>query len=385
MPDLPLTERLGEFPKVRVVPAGSTYDEVFSLDEVARAARVPESRVRALVEAGHASAVGGFLATPDAVRLVRMLRSPDEAPAERRPLFTGVPHRGRRTGTSLVVSGLLHAAGLALLLTLASLGLFNAADTEQTVPAPAAHLVFLISLGPGGGGGGGGLQMPAPPPPAERKAPKPEKKISNPVPPVKKTPAPPRVIERPPLPAETPRPTPPPILPPTPPRFMPPPQAIQAPVVPVPADPVDSPGTLTSSATSAIASNGPGTGGGIGTGSGAGIGEGRGGGIGPGSDGGTGGGPFQPGSGVAPPVLLREVRPSYTDEARRRAIEGDVELEIVVRQDGSVGNVKVTRTLGAGLEQKAVDAVRQWRFEPARRQGAPVEVVVDVSVEFKLR
>ena len=156
-------------------------------------------------------------------------------------------------------------------------------------------------------------------------------------------------------------------------------------MVPVPADPVDSPGTLTSSATSAIASNGPGTGGGIGTGSGAGIGEGRGGGIGPGSDGGTGGGPFQPGSGVAPPVLLREVRPSYTDEARRRAIEGDVELEIVVRQDGSVGNVKVTRTLGAGLEQKAVDAVRQWRFEPARRQGAPVEVVVDVSVEFKLR
>jgi TonB family protein len=84
-------------------------------------------------------------------------------------------------------------------------------------------------------------------------------------------------------------------------------------------------------------------------------------------------------------VLLREVRPGYTDEARRRSIEGDVLLEIVVKQDGSVGNVRVTRTLGAGLEQKAIDAVRQWRFGPARRQGQPVDVVVEVSVEFKLR
>ena len=116
---------------------------------------------------------------------------------------------------------------------------------------------------------------------------------------------------------------------------------------------------------------GPGTGGGVGSGSGAGIGEGRGGGIGPGSGGGTGGGPYQPGSGVAPPVLLKEVRPGYTDEARRRFIEGDVLLEIVVKQDGSVGNVRVTRSLGAGLEQKAIDAVRQWRFGPARRQGQP--------------
>jgi len=60
-------------------------------------------------------------------------------------------------------------------------------------------------------------------------------------------------------------------------------------------------------------------------------------------------------------------------------------LEIVVRQDGSVGNVRVTRSLGAGLEQKAIEAVRQWRFGPARRQGQAVDVVVEVSVEFKLR
>ena len=75
----------------------------------------------------------------------------------------------------------------------------------------------------------------------------------------------------------------------------------------------------------------------------------------------------------------------YTDAARRQSIEGDVVLEIVVRHDGSVGNVRVRRSLGAGLEQKAIDAVRQWRFSPARRRGSAVDVVVDVSVGFKLR
>ena len=51
----------------------------------------------------------------------------------------------------------------------------------------------------------------------------------------------------------------------------------------------------------------------------------------------------------------------------------------------TVGDVKVLRTLGAGLQQRAIDAVRQWRFGPARREGTPVDVVVEVSVEFKLR
>jgi protein TonB len=132
-------------------------------------------------------------------------------------------------------------------------------------------------------------------------------------------------------------------------------------------------------------SRGPGAGGGVGSGSGQGLGEGSGGGIGPGSGGGTGGGPYQPGAGIDPPTLVKEIRPAYTDAARRQAIEGDVVLEIVVRADGSVGNVRVRRSLGAGLEQKAIDAVRQWRFTPAKRHGAPVDVVVDVSVEFKLR
>jgi protein TonB len=79
------------------------------------------------------------------------------------------------------------------------------------------------------------------------------------------------------------------------------------------------------------------------------------------------------------------VKPDYTEEARRRGVEGDVILEIVVRSDGSVGDVKVLQGLGAGLDRRAADAVRQWRFSPARRLGVPVDVIVEVAVEFKLR
>jgi TonB family protein len=128
-----------------------------------------------------------------------------------------------------------------------------------------------------------------------------------------------------------------------------------------------------------------GTGGGVGSGTGTGLGEGDGGGGGPGSGGGIGGGPYRPGSGIEPPRILREVKADYTDDARRRRVEGEVVLEIVVRRDGSVGSLKVVRGLDPGLDERAAAAVRQWRFEPARRQGSPVDVIVEVAVEFKLR
>jgi TonB family protein len=82
---------------------------------------------------------------------------------------------------------------------------------------------------------------------------------------------------------------------------------------------------------------------------------------------------------------VREVKAEYTDEARRRGITGDIVLEIIVRRDGTVGEVTLLRGLGAGLEQRAVAAVRQWRFDPARRRGVPVDVIVEVAVEFTLR
>ena len=86
-----------------------------------------------------------------------------------------------------------------------------------------------------------------------------------------------------------------------------------------------------------------------------------------------------------PPRLLREVKADYTEQARRAGITGDVVLEIVVRRDGSVGDVRVLKGLGGGLNDRAVQAVRQWRFAPATRLGSPVDVVVEVAVEFKLR
>ena len=104
-----------------------------------------------------------------------------------------------------------------------------------------------------------------------------------------------------------------------------------------------------------------------------------------GTGGGTGGGPYRPGSGIEPPRVLREVKADYTEDARRRGINGDVVLEIVVRRDGSVGDVKVLQGLGGGLNDRAIQAVRQWRFAPARRQGSAVDVIVEVAVEFKLR
>ena len=132
-------------------------------------------------------------------------------------------------------------------------------------------------------------------------------------------------------------------------------------------------------------SQGSGSGGGAGTGQGTGNGEGAGSGIGDGMGGGTGGGPYRPGSGIEPPRLLKEVKADYTDEARRRGLQGDVVLEIVVRRDGSVGEVTVLQGLGSGLDQRAVAAVRQWRFAPARRRGTAVDVIVEVAVEFTLR
>ena len=81
---------------------------------------------------------------------------------------------------------------------------------------------------------------------------------------------------------------------------------------------------------------------------------------------------------------MHEVKPDYPDEARRE-IEGEVVLEIVVKRDGTVGDVRVVEGLGGGLNERATAAVKQWRFTPAKRFGTPVDVVVEVSVEFRQR
>jgi len=354
---------------------------MFSVAEIALAAGVSQRRVRDLIQNAQVDCRQRLVSQDDAVRLVRALAGQTQSVLEHRPAISVPVEARRRSAASLVGSGLMHAAFLGLLALLSSLGWLASRGADRNLDNPLpVHLVFLMEPGPGGGGGGGGTEVPTPPPPAERAAP--VKKVeSSPVPPVRKVVPPPRpVIAPPPPPVMPPRVEPTHIDPPPP----PPPQVVTAPVVPVAADPVDRVGALDAHP-STSPSNGPGTGNGVESGAGSGIGNGQGSGIGPGSGGGTGGGPYQPGNGIDPPTLLREVKPSYTDEARRRAIEGNVVLRIVVRADGSVGDVHVVHTLAGGLEQRAVDAVRQWRFSPARHQGAPVDVMVDVSVGFSMR
>jgi protein TonB len=350
--------------------------DVFSAREIAHAAGARTGDVRTLIAEGEIGTVDGqFVAAADAVRAVKILRGATVPEADR-PLFSPPRSSRRSPGRAILASTALHTAAVGALVLL-TMGVAGAPTFATSTPV---RLVFLATRGPGGGGGGGGLRQPKPAPKAEMKGLAVQR---SPVPPPRP------ITTRPPDPE--PKRTPPPVTPqpvarpiePTPPA--PPAQLPQvvAPVAPVAADARDRAGVVDRAPESD--SRGAGSGSGAGTGQGTGIGEGTGSGIGQGSGGGTGGGPYRPGAGITPPGLLREVRPDYTEEARRRGVEGDVVLEIVVRADGSVGDVKVLHGLGGGLDQRATDAVRQWRFSPARRFGTPVDVMVEVAVEFKLR
>lgn len=134
----------------------------------------------------------------------------------------------------------------------------------------------------------------------------------------------------------------------------------------------------------ADASNGFGAAGGIGTGSGGGIGPGKGGGFGPGSGGGYGGGVFRVGGGVTAPQVLDKVEPEYSEEARKAKYSGTVLLQLVVDEKGRVQDVRVVRSLGLGLDEKAIEAVNKWKFKPGMRNGIPVAVRATVEVSFHL-
>jgi protein TonB len=131
---------------------------------------------------------------------------------------------------------------------------------------------------------------------------------------------------------------------------------------------------------------GPGTGGGVGEGNGTGIGPGRGPGLGAGSDGGIGGRGYHAGGSVTSPRVLLEVKPTYTNRAMLARIEGSVMLELIVRANGIPANIRVTRSLDPdGLDGEAVRAASQWRFEPGRLNGTPVDVVVSIVIDFHVR
>lgn len=254
----------------------------------------------------------------------------DEASASSRA--DGIPPRrvGRAVGGSLVV----HAVLLLLFIWAG----FRAATVVEQAPAPI-DVVYLPDPGPGGGGGGN----PSPVSPAK-------------------------------LVTTRPQPTP----------------SVQPAVLPEP-QPQPAP-TLTASVTTSLddllASNGVGrvnlgpSGGGGGTGAGPAHGPG----VGPGEGGNSGGGPVRPGNGCDPPQLLQQPGPRYTSDAMRAKIQGDVQIEAIVRKDGTVGDTRVQHSLDAvfGLDQEAIRTAKTWTFRPATCHGQPVDMIVTLVLEFRL-
>ena len=133
-----------------------------------------------------------------------------------------------------------------------------------------------------------------------------------------------------------------------------------------------------------LPSNGTGAGGGIGSGSGGGVGSGKGPGFGPGEGGGTGGGIFHVGGGVSPPRAIYQPEPEFSEEARKAKYQGVCTLGLIVGTDGRPTNIHVIGSLGMGLDEKAIDAVKNWKFEPAMKDGHPVRVEIAVEVDFHL-
>ena len=133
-----------------------------------------------------------------------------------------------------------------------------------------------------------------------------------------------------------------------------------------------------------LPSNGTGSGGGIGSGSGGGVGSGTGPGFGPGEGGGTGGGIFHVGGGVSPPRPIYQPEPEFSEEARKAKYQGVCTLGLIVGADGRPSNIHVLSSLGMGLDEKAIEAVKNWKFEPAMKDGHPVRVEIAVEVDFHL-
>lgn len=124
----------------------------------------------------------------------------------------------------------------------------------------------------------------------------------------------------------------------------------------------------------------PSAGNGIGVGIGPGIGPG----VGPGTGGGFGRNAFKIGGGVSAPVPVYKPEPEYSEEARKAKWQGGVTLQIVVDEAGVPRDVRVTKSLGLGLDQKAIEAVMKWRFKPGMKDGKAVPVIATIEVNFRL-
>ena len=132
---------------------------------------------------------------------------------------------------------------------------------------------------------------------------------------------------------------------------------------------------------SLLYSNGPGKGGGQGSGEDNGVGPGKGPRSGPNSG---EGGYSSPGLNITAPKVIYQVEPEFSEEARRAKHQGSVLLSVEVDANGRVSNIRVVKSLGLGLDEKAIEAVSRWRFRPAQRNGRPVTVPATIDVNFHL-
>jgi periplasmic protein TonB len=271
------------------------------------------------------------------------------------PLFsTGVSMLPAR-GSHLAVSFALHVAALAIVFTSGWWMVENRTVVRKQIASRFSGTIdYLLPSSPGElhGGGGGGTQDKVPP--SRGSAPR----FSN------QQLTPPAIVvqsEAPKLPAE--------------PTVIGPPE-VKLPQLGQRGDPTAA--ILTPS------SNGTGSGSGIGTGEGGGVGAGNGPGVGDGRGGGIGGGVYHVGGGVSAPRTIYDPDPEYSEEARKAKYQGSVTLSLVVDSEGHPRNVHVVRSLGMGLDEKAIEAVSKWRFEPGLKNGYPVAVQIAVEVVFRL-
>jgi len=246
-------------------------------------------------------------------------------------------HDDRKIGRAMSASLILHLG-----IVLAVVAVMTVAPVQLVKQDPLEYkVVFKQEPGPGGGGGG----SPAPAPKKQMEIPKHKAPEVAPVP----VPTP---VEPPPIPK------------------------LVAPIETSAATVLQSAGT---SSISLAAYGGGGRGGGIGSGTGNGVG--------PGTGGGFGGGAYRPGSGVSFPTLLRQEQPKYTSEAMRAKIQGIVELEAVVLENGTIGEVRVVKSLDKayGLDQEAITAAKKWLFRPGvDPNGKAVATIVTLILEFRL-
>ena len=93
---------------------------------------------------------------------------------------------------------------------------------------------------------------------------------------------------------------------------------------------------------------------------------------------------FRVGGGVSAPLVLYKVEPDYSEEARKAKYDGAVVLQLIVDATGKAQSIRVTRSLGLGLDENAILAVNKWKFRPGYRNGQPVAVIATIEVNFRL-